>query len=113
MVYRGPEKTPRRAVDKATGWKPILHCFLACRVITRDHAGTNDPPEKSIPCEAWFRHPHWHWHWHWQLFQDRADFCPDFESSATVGAVGLAWAASCGAVGLLPLPAPPAPPLLI
>ena len=41
------------------------------------------------------------------------DFCPDFESSDSSGFVGFAWAGSWGEVGLLPLPEPAAPPLLI
>jgi len=44
---------------------------------------------------------------------ERADFCPDFESSATSGLVGFALAGSCGLSGLLPLPEPAEPPLLI
>jgi hypothetical protein len=44
---------------------------------------------------------------------ERADFCPDFESSATSGSVGLASVGSCALSGLLPLPEPAAPPLLI
>jgi hypothetical protein len=41
------------------------------------------------------------------------DFCPDLESSAAVGSLGLACLGSVGELGLLPLPEPAAPPLLI
>src|SRR5262245_22637539 len=41
------------------------------------------------------------------------DFCPDLDSSATVGSLGLACLGSVGELGLLPLPEPAAPPLLI
>jgi hypothetical protein len=44
---------------------------------------------------------------------ERADFCPDLESSATVGLVGFAWVGASGLLGLLPLPEPAAPPLFI
>src|SRR2546423_13671868 len=44
---------------------------------------------------------------------ERADFCPDLESSAMVGCVGFACWGVAGDFGLLPLPDPAAPPLLI